>query len=112
LRAALLIALLVVFSAQPAAAAVHKVSFTETVSPGGRASLTVAVSPRARCAIHGVYDTTIPHALGLGRKTGSKITWTWMVRSATHVGRWPVRVDCGKSGRLTLRLHVLPAGEP
>ena len=53
LRAALLIALLIVFSAQPAAAAVHKVSFTETVSPSGRASLTVAVSPRARCTIHG-----------------------------------------------------------
>ena len=62
--------------------------------------------------IHVVHDTTISDTQGLGRKTGSKITWRWMVGSATHAGSWPVQVDSGKSGQLSLRLHVLPAGEP
>jgi hypothetical protein len=66
----------------------------------------VAVSPRSRCTIKVVYDTTVSHALGLGPKTGTKITWRWKVGSSTHTGRWPVTVDCGKSGKLSLRLHV------
>jgi hypothetical protein len=87
-------------------AAVRKISFTSSVSPGDEAALSVAVSPRARCTIKVVYDTTVSHALGLGAKTGSKITWRWKVGSSTHAGSWPVTVDCGKSGRLVLRLRV------
>jgi hypothetical protein len=66
----------------------------------------VSVSPRARCTIRVEYDTVVSKARGLGAKTGSRLTWRWKVGSATHAGRWPVTVDCGKSGRLNLRLRV------
>jgi hypothetical protein len=89
-----------------ASAAVRKISFTASVSPGDEAALAVAVSPRSRCTITVVYDTTVSHAAGLGAKTGTKITWRWRVGSSTHAGRWPVTVNCGKSGRLSLRLRV------
>ena len=103
---ALCIAALALVCVGPASAAVRKLSFTSSVSPNETATLVVAVSPRARCTIKVVYDTTVTHALGLGAKTGSKITWRWKVGSSTHAGSWPVTVDCGKSGRLVLRLRV------
>jgi hypothetical protein len=101
---ALILALVVVSSAS---ATVRKVRFTSVVSPNDYASLTVNVSPRARCTIKVVYDTTVSHARGLGPKTGGRITWRWKVGSSTHAGRWPVTVDCRKSGVLRLRLRVL-----
>jgi hypothetical protein len=87
-------------------AKVKRATFTATVSPNDYASLTVNVSPRARCTITVVYDTTVSHARGLGAKTGGRITWRWKVGSATHAGRWPVTVDCGESGKLVLRMRV------
>jgi hypothetical protein len=93
--------------ATPAAAKVNKVVFTGVVNPNAYATLTVKVSPRARCTIKVIYDTVISKAKGLGPKTGTRLTWKWKVGSATHAGRWPVIVNCGKSGRLTLRLRVL-----
>jgi len=92
--------------AAAAMASVRKVSFTGTVSPSDYATLTVQVSPKARCTITVIYDTVVSEAKGLSPKTGTKITWRWKVGSATHSGRWPVRVDCGKSGKLTLQLRV------
>lgn len=89
-----------------AAGAVKRVSFTSVVSPNDYASLTVIVSPRARCNIKVVYDTVVSEAQGFGAKTGTRITWRWKVGSNTNAGRWPVTVDCGKSGKLTLRLRV------
>ena len=94
--------------AASASATVRRVAFTAVVSPNDYASLTLTVSPRARCTITVIYDTTVCHARGLGRKTGGRITWRWKVGSSTHAGRWPVRVDCGTSGKLSLRLRVLP----
>lgn len=96
---------MLVFSAS-AGAAVTKVSFTSVVSPNDYASLTVSVSPKARCTIKVVYQTTVSQAKGLGPKTGTKVTWRWKVGSSTHAGRWPVTVDCGESGKLSLRLRV------
>ena len=93
--------------AASAGAAVRKVTFTATLSPNDTASLTVNVSPKARCTIKVVYDTVTSKAKGLGPKKGTKLTWAWKVGSATHAGRWPVTVDCGKSGRLTVKLRVL-----
>jgi hypothetical protein len=93
--------------AAPAGATVRKLAFTGTVSPNEYASLTVSVKPGARCTIKVVYDTVVSKAKGLGRKTGSRITWRWKVGSNTNPGRWPVTVDCGKSGKLSLRLRVL-----
>jgi hypothetical protein len=109
-RASIVLALLIATSlviVSAAAASVRKVTFTTTVSPNDYASLTVNVSPSARCTIKVVYDTTVSHARGLGPKTGTKITWRWKVGSSTNAGRWPVTVDCGKSGKLALRLRVL-----
>jgi hypothetical protein len=102
---ALCAALALTFAVQ-ASAAVRKVSFTSVVSPNDYASLTVAVSPRARCKITVIYDTVVSQAKGLGPKTGTRITWRWKVGSSTHAGRWPVKVDCGRSGKLSLRLRV------
>ncbi len=92
---------------QLANAAVRRVAFTANVRPGDEASLTVAVSPAARCSITVTYDTTVSHARGLGRKSGGRLTWRWTVGTSTHAGRWPVVVNCGKSGILRLKLHVV-----
>jgi hypothetical protein len=104
--AVVVIATSIFFVAATASASVRKVSFTATVPAGDYATLTVNVSPRSRCTIKVVYDTTVSHARGLGPKTGAKITWRWRVGSNTHAGRWPVTVDCGKAGRLNVRLRV------
>jgi hypothetical protein len=108
LRRALVIVLFLALAlAGPASAAIRVVAFTRTVEPNGYASLTVTVKPRARCTITVIYDTVVSRAKGLGPKTGGKITWRWKVGSTTHAGRWPVRVNCGGSGKLNLRLRVL-----
>ncbi len=99
-----LVAALAITSA--AAASIRVAGFTGHVAAGDYASITVKVSPRAHCAITVVYDTVVSHARGLGAKTGSSITWQWRVGTSTHAGRWPVTVDCGKSGRLTRTLVV------
>jgi hypothetical protein len=100
------VAALALALAAPSHAAVRKVAFSASVTPNGHATLTVAVSPSARCTIRVVYHTTVSKAKGLGPKTGRRITWRWKVGSATHPGSWPVTVDCGKSGKLALRLRV------
>ena len=92
----------------PVAGVVRKVSLTSPVRAGEDASLTVNVSPRARCTIEVIYDTIVSKAKGLGPKSGGKITWRWRVGTSTHPGRWPVIVRCGKSGTLKLRIRVLP----
>ena len=81
---------------------------TSPVRAGEDASLTVNVSPRARCTIEVIYDALVSKAKGLGTKSGGKITWSWRVGTSTHPGRWPVIVRCGKSGTLKLRIRVLP----
>jgi hypothetical protein len=93
--------------AAPASAAVKRQAFTGTVSAGDYASLTVTVAPRAKCTIKVVYDTVTSRAKGLGAKTGTKLTWRWRVGADPHSGRWPVTVDCGKSGTLSLKLRVI-----
>jgi hypothetical protein len=101
-------ATLVLLFPAPGAAIVRKISFTGTVHPSDYGKLQVAVAPAARCTIAVVYDTGESEARGLWPKRGGSITWRWRVGSNTNPGRWPVRVDCGKSGKLTLRLRVLP----
>lgn len=86
---------------------VRKVSLTSPIRAGKDASLTVTVSPRARCTIEVVYDSVVSTAKGLGPKSGGKITWRWRVGAATAPGRWPVIVRCGESGTLKLRMRVL-----
>jgi hypothetical protein len=104
LAVGVLAALVVVPSAT---ASVRKTAFTAIVSPGSEASLSVVVTPTARCTITVIYETGESHARGLGPKRGGLIVWRWKVGSSTSPGRWPVRVDCGRSGKLNLRLRVL-----
>lgn len=92
--------------ASPASASVKKVAFTGTVATSNYASLTVKVTPKSRCTIKVVYDTVTSRAKGLVAKTGITLTWRWKVGSNTHPGLWPVTVDCGKAGKLTVRLRV------
>jgi micrococcal nuclease len=91
-----------------ALASVRATSFTRAVHAGDYASLTVRVSPRARCTIEVIYDTVVSHARGLGAKTGTAMSWRWRVGTSTHPGRWPVIVRCGKSGTARLLLRVAP----
>ncbi len=92
----------------PVVHAVRKVSLTSPVRAGKVASLTVDVSPKARCTIAVIYGTVVSKAKGLGPKSGSKITWRWRVGTSTPAGRWPVIVRCGESGTLRLGIRVLP----
>lgn len=69
------------------------------VATSDMASVSVTVSPKARCKIGVYYSTTASRAAGLGAKTGTKLTWTWRVGSNTKPGIWPVKIDCGKSGK-------------
>jgi hypothetical protein len=82
------------------------VSFTSVVSRNDYATLKVNVRPRARCTIKVVYSTGPSSAAGLRAKIGGLITWRWKVDSDTKLGRWPVIVDCPRSGmsRFTLRV--------
>ena len=99
MRQSILLAILAMTLVVPplADATVRKQSFTGTVRAGDEATLTVSVSPRARCGIKVVYDTVTSRAGGLGRKSGTTITWRWRVGTNTNPGRWPVTVDCGKT---------------
>jgi hypothetical protein len=92
----------------PVVTAVRKVSLTSPVRAGKDASLTVSVSPRARCTIEVIYGTVVSKAKGLGPKSGGMISWRWRVGMSTPPGRWPVIVRCGESGTLKLRIRVLP----
>ena len=92
----------------PVAGVVRKVSLTSPVRVGKDASLTVSVSPRARCTVDVIYRTVVPKPKGLGAKSGGRITWRWRVATATPPGRWPVIVRCGNGGTLNLRIRVLP----
>lgn len=108
LRLTLLVFVVALAVAAPATAAVKREAFTATVAPGKYASVTVRVTPKARCTIKVVYDTVTSRAKGLGAKTGARITWRWRVGTNTHAGRWPVTINCGKSGKLALKLRVPP----
>ena len=92
--------------ASTAVAAVRVTKRPGRVSTGDLASVTVSVSPRARCTIGVYYSTTASRAAGLGAKRGTKITWTWRIGSNTKPGTWPVKIDCGKSGKAQTSVTV------
>lgn len=96
LAVAVCCALLVVGSA---AASVRITKKPGRVTAGDTASVTVAVSPSARCTIGVYYSTTKSGASGLGPKKGATVKWTWRVGTNTKHGSWPVKIDCGKSGK-------------
>jgi hypothetical protein len=90
----------------PAFAVVKKTAVTSPVRAGSYASLTVKVSPRARCTIKVIHGTEVSKARGLGPKRGTKLTWRWQVKASTEPGVAPVVVKCGKSGTLKTKIRV------
>jgi len=92
--------------ASSASAGVRVVKSAGKVTPGDKASVTIAVSPRSRCVIGVYYSSTRSEAKGLGPKRGSTIVWTWTVGSATKSGRWPIKIDCGTSGKVQTTVVV------
>jgi hypothetical protein len=101
------LALLVLVVVTPGQALVRRVSFTAVVYQGESVRLEVNVSPRTRCTITVVSPRGASHTLGLRARSGGRIVWRWRTNDRTPPGRWPVRVDCGGSGRLSLHLRVL-----
>jgi hypothetical protein len=89
-----------------AAASVRVTKRPGRVSPGDTASVTVVVTPRARCTIGVYYSSSKSAARGLGAKTAKTITWTWTVGSNTRSGTWPVKIDCGRSGKAQTSVTV------
>jgi hypothetical protein len=93
-------------SSASAAATVRVTKRPGRVSPGDKASVTVVVSPKARCTIDVYYSTRKSGAHGLGPKTAKTITWTWGIGSNTKAGTWPIKIDCGKSGKAQTSVTV------
>lgn len=89
-----------------AAAGVRVTKRPGRVSPGGTASVTVVVTPKARCTIGVYYSSSKSGARGLGAKTAKTITWTWTVGSNTKSGTWPVKISCGTSGKAQTSVTV------
>ena len=109
MRRSLILAVTVVLAAlfvSSAAATVRVTKRPGRVSPGDSASVTVVVSPKARCTIGVYYSTSKSEARGLGAKTAKTITWTWQIGSSTKAGTWPVKIDCGKSGKAQTSVTV------
>jgi hypothetical protein len=84
---------------QTPAAAVKKISLTSPIRVGKTASLTVDVSPAARCSVG------VPKVHGLRPKHGGRITWRWRV--TTPPGQWPVAVRCDNQAKLKATMRVL-----
>jgi hypothetical protein len=109
MRRSLIVVLTVVLAAvfvSSAAATVRLAKRPGRVSRGDSASVTVVVSPKARCRIGVYWSSRKSEASGLEGKTGKKITWTWRVASNTNPGTWPIKIDCGKSGKTQTRITV------
>jgi hypothetical protein len=92
--------------ASSVSAAVRVTKAPGTVNAGDTASTTVVVTPRARCTIGVYYTTRKSQAAGLGPKSAKTITWTWRVGTNTKPGRFPVRIDCGTSGKTQTTIRV------
>jgi hypothetical protein len=92
--------------AAAAGAAVRVTKSPGRVAAGEYASVSVAVRPPARCTIGVYYTTRKSEAAGLGAKSGSSITWRWRVGTATLPGSFPVKIDCGNSGKTQTTIRV------
>jgi hypothetical protein len=100
-----LTALFALFAASPTEADVRKTRLTASVEAGGVASLTVRVSPKARCVI--VLPAGTASTAGLSARTGSQITWRWRIRETAKIGPIPIAVKCGESGSLRTKMRIL-----
>jgi len=113
MRRSLILAVAIVLAAlfvSSAAATVRVTKRPGRVWPGNTASVTVVVKPKARCTIGVYYSTSTSEARGLGAKTATTITWT--IGSNTKPGTWPVKIDCGKSGKAVTSVTVRQGAPP
>jgi hypothetical protein len=91
-----------------AGSAVRQLSITSPVRAGEMASLSVNVSPAARCTIAPAAGTYV-RGSGLAPRTGARITWRWKLRLDARPGRSPVVVRCGGSGTLRTTYRIARA---
>ena len=107
-----LAALVALAAVAEANATVKQVMLTSPVLAGGHATLTVSVTPRARCTIRVIYNTRTESKLlsadDLVPKTGGTITWRWRLPKDARPGRTPIDVRCGESGMLRAELLIGP----
>lgn len=84
------------------------VSFTQNVTPGSYATITIHAIPSTTADIEVDYKSGPSHAHGLVSETvgsNGEVSWTWKVGTRTTPGNWPVIItDAGKT--LTETLHV------
>jgi len=104
---AVVVALVTGAVAGSAAASVRVTLAPGSVYPGEMASTTVVVTPPGRCRIGVYYSIRKARAPGLGAKTGKKITWAWIIGVDVKSGRFPVKIDCGSSGKAQTTIRVL-----
>jgi hypothetical protein len=111
----LLAGLLGLAAAVEALGTVKRIALTSPVSAGKYATLTVNVSPPARCTIRVIYNTATESKLlaaeGLTPKTGGRISWRWRIPDEARPARTPIEVSCGESGMLRAELLVGPIPE-
>ena len=105
-------AFVLVAATTEAGGTVGKVSLTSDIRAGAYVSLTVTVTPRARCTIAIIYNTRGESRWlrddDLTPKTGGRITWGWVVPKNAIPGRTPITVSCGGSGTLRAQMVVGP----
>ena len=85
------------------------VSLTETVSPGGKASLTIRGKPGVTYTIRVRYPSGVSTAKGLEPKTADEaglVTWEWRVGTRTKAGRHGIEVS-GGGETLTLSFSTI-----
>jgi hypothetical protein len=87
---------------------VRPIAIRSPVQAGGIASVTVAVSPRARCVIQRAAGSYVP-GRPLRPKTAERITWRWKVHPKATPGRSRVVVRCGASGTLRTSFVITAA---
>lgn len=82
--------------------AISKVSVTESVAPGDKATVVITTAAAAECTIMVTYDSGPSQASGLEGRTADaagKVTWSWTVGRNTIAGTWPIDIACFKAER-------------
>lgn len=81
---------------------ISKVSVTESLAGGDKATVVITTADRAECTIEVTYDSGPSQASGLEGQTADasgKVTWSWTVGRNTKAGTWPIDIACFKGER-------------
>ena len=106
---AALVAATAAFAAPTAAMTARLVSVTSPARRNSYATLVAHVVPRQVCRIAVYYKSGASHAQGLYPKfpRSGRVSWTWKVGGNTTLGRWPIRVSCGRAGLFWTHFRVI-----